>query len=263
MKYTALNILATFGIAVTRCVDVQLVRRLIERLHPVVTDKKLIRIGGEGDGGYLVPDDLGDIAAAFSPGVGRAATFEAALLTRGIPCYLTDASIAAPPIADTLVHFERKFLGVVNDDATVTLDAWVKTCAPPNGDLILQMDIDGAEWLVFLNVSDEVLKRFRIIVVELHSLERLFDKTGYELMSAALVRLLRHFHVVHNHPNNVARPLKAKGITIPRLLEVTFLRQDRAHIIGYANRFPHPLDRKNVPDRSDLFLPADWYCTGT
>jgi hypothetical protein len=261
MKKTAVDILATLGISVTRCVDVQLVRLLIKRLHPVTTDKKLIRIGGEGDGGYLVPDDLAGLVACFSPGVGAVASFEAALLARGIPCYLADASVAGPPIPDMLVHFDKKFLGVVNDDTTTTLDEWVKACAP-NGDLILQMDIEGAEWPVFLNVSDEVLKRFRIIVVELHSLERLIDKMGFELMFAALDRLLRQFHVVHNHPNNVARPLRARGLTIPRLLEVTFLRQDRAHITGFAKRFPHPLDRKNAPDRSDLFLPADWYRTG-
>src|SRR5262249_38221987 len=102
MKKTAVDILATLGISVSRWVDVQLVRRLIERLHPVTTDKKLIRIGGGGDGGYLVPDDLGGVVACFSPGVGAVASFEAALLSRGIPCYLVDASVTRPPIPDTL-----------------------------------------------------------------------------------------------------------------------------------------------------------------
>jgi len=259
MKRAVVRILATFGISVSRCVDIQFVRRLIERLHPVTTDKELIRIGGEGDGGYLVPDDLDGVVACFSPGVGAVASFEAALVARGTPCYLADAFVAGPPIPDTLIHFDKKFLGVVNDDTTITLDAWVKTCAPPDGDLILQMDIEGAEWHVFLNVSDAVLKRFRIIVVELHSLNRLIDKIGFNLMFAVLDRLLRQFHVVHNHPNNVTRPLNARGLTIPRCLEVTFLRRDRAQPKGYAKRFPHPLDRKNVPDRPDLVLPAEWY----
>jgi hypothetical protein len=116
------------------------VRRLIKRLHPATTDKKLIRIGEEGDGGYLVPDDLADVVACFSPGVGAVASFKAAIMTRGIPCYLADASVAGPPIPDLLVHFDKEFLGVVNDDATTTLDTWVKTRAPPTGDLILQMD---------------------------------------------------------------------------------------------------------------------------
>ena len=135
MKEAVVGILATFGISVSRCVDIQFVRRLVERLHPITTDKELIRIGGEGDGGYLVPDDLGGIVACFSPGVGAVASFEATLVARGIPCYLADACVAGPPILDTLIHFDKKFLGVVNDDRSMTLDAWVKNCAPPAGDL--------------------------------------------------------------------------------------------------------------------------------
>jgi hypothetical protein len=76
LKKIAVDILATLGISVSRCVDVQLVRCLIKRLHPVTTDKKLVRIGGEGDGGYLVPDDLDGVMACFSPGVGATASFE-------------------------------------------------------------------------------------------------------------------------------------------------------------------------------------------
>jgi hypothetical protein len=252
------SILAMFGISVNRCVDIRFVRRLIERMHPVTTDKELVRIGGEGDGGYLVPDDLDGLVACFSPGVGAVASFEAALAVRGIPCYLADAFVTGPPISDALIHFSKKLLGVVNDDSTITLDAWVKTCAPPDGDLILQMDIEGTEWHVFLNVSDEVLKRFRIIIVELHSLNKLVDKVGFNLMFAVLDRLLRQFHVVHSHPNNVAPALNVRGLTIPRLLEVTFLRRDRAQLKGYAKKFPHPLDRKNVPERPDVVLPAGW-----
>lgn len=35
---------------------------LIARLHPVPCGHKLIRVGSAHDGGYLIPDDLGEIA---------------------------------------------------------------------------------------------------------------------------------------------------------------------------------------------------------
>lgn len=259
MKELVIKIVAALGISVSRSVDIERVRRLIQRLRPVLTDKELIRVGGEGDGGYVIPDDLDGVVACFSPGVGPIAAFELALAGRGVACYLADASVTGPPIIAPLVHFDKKFVGVVDDNSTLTLDAWVNACAPPNGDLILQMDIEGAEWIVLLNVSEAVLKRFRIIVVELHWLDRLMDKVGFELMSAALDRLLREFYVVHNHPNNVARPFNSRGITIPRYLEMTFFRRDRARITGYASQFPHPLDRKNVQERPDVVLPAEWH----
>jgi hypothetical protein len=259
MKGPIIRVLAFLGISLGRCADVQLVRRLISRLRPVTTDKGLIRLGGDGDGGYVIPDDLDGVVACFSPGVGAVATFEAALVARGVHCYLADASVSGPPITDAMVHFDKKFLGVIDDDTTITLDTWVKLRAPADGDLILQMDIEAAEWVVLLNVSEAVLKRFRIIVVELHSLERLIDRMGFELMFATLERLLQQFYVIHSHPNNVARPFKALGVTIPRLLEMTFLRRDRAQVTGCADQFPNALDRKNVPERADFVLPAEWH----
>jgi hypothetical protein len=45
-----------------------------------VTDVPLIRLGADGDGGYLVPDDLEDVAACFSPGVDDRASFESAMI---------------------------------------------------------------------------------------------------------------------------------------------------------------------------------------
>jgi hypothetical protein len=259
VKKKVLELFANRGVSLSRCTDVQTLRRLIERMHPRTTSFDLIRVGGEGDGGYLVPDDFQGIVGCFSPGVDVVASFEAAVVARGIPCFLADASVSGPPIADPLIHFDKKFLGVVDDDLTTTMDTWVKAYAPPTGDLILQMDIEGAEWPVLLNVSDEVLSRFRIIVLELHFLGRLLDQVGFDFMFASLDRLLRRYHVVHLHPNNIVSPVTASGLTIPRLLEVTLLRNDRARPTGYAKRFPHPLDRQNLTDRSDYVLPACWF----
>ncbi len=57
----------------------------------------LIRVGGDADGGYLIPDDLAGIEACFSPGVDTVATFERDMVARGIPCHLIDASVDGRP----------------------------------------------------------------------------------------------------------------------------------------------------------------------
>ena len=259
MKQYILRILALSGVSIGRCVNKDRLRHFVDRLHPVTTGKALIRMGGDGDGGYLVPDDLDGVAACFSPGVGTVASFEKDLVARGIPCHLADGSIAEPPFSHPLVHFTKKYVGVVEDAATITLDAWVRACAPPQGDLLLQMDIEGAEWPVLLNASDAVLRRFRIIIVELHALEKLIDRFGFQIMFAAFDRLLRQFYVVHIHPNNAMPPIDVGGLSIPRLLEFTFIRRDRVTPTGYAMQFPHPLDRTSVLGKPDLALPAGWY----
>ena len=121
------------------------------------------------------------------------------------------------------------------------------------------MDIEGAEWAVLLNVSRNTLIRFRIIVIELHNLERLMDKHAFELIKATFERLLQDFYVVHNHPNNYGRIVRCGSLIIPRVLEMTLIRKDRATSIEFASTFPHPLDTRNDMSRADIPLPDLWF----
>jgi hypothetical protein len=235
------------------------VKDLLWHLHPVTTRFDLTRLGQPRDGGYLIPDDLNGITACFSPGVDVKSSFEADLAARSIPCYLADASVDGPAAVHPLIHFQKKFLGVLEDETTITLDKWVNENAPGDGDLLLQMDIEGAEWPAMLNVSDAVLKRFRIIVLELHGMERLLDPFAFDVIAATMNRLLTNFHVVHSHPNNHIPPHQGAGLTLPRDMEISFLRRDRAPATRYATAFPHPLDAACSPDRPDYPLPQDWY----
>jgi hypothetical protein len=246
------------GYNLRRRVATDRVAALLARLQPVETRFALVRLGGDGDGGYLVPDDLGELDACFSPGVDRTASFEADIVERGIRCFLADASVDGPPVTHPLIEFDKKFLGVVNDSETTTLDAWVedKLGGTASNDLLLQMDIEGHEWAVLLNASDAVLQRFRIIVLELHGLPHSFDDMTFNLFNACIDRLGRIFHVVHAHPNNAAKALHFDRMTIPYLLEITLLRRDRAEALRSAQTFPHPLDRPNLAGLADLLLPA-------
>ena len=259
MKYAFVTACLNMGISVAKQADKGAVQALIAQLHPLVTEHPLIRLGSDGDGGYLVPDDLKGIAACFSPGVDNRATFETSLIERGIPCYLADASVDAAPIKGDMVHFCKKFLGVINNETTITLDDWVNTNKPGHDDLILQMDIEGAEWPVLLNASRDTLRRFRIIVIELHDLERLMDKHAFVIIRATLERLLQDFYVVHNHPNNYGRTVRCRSLVIPRVMEMTFIRKDRVTSTEFARAFPHPLDAKNDIDRADVPLPPPWF----
>lgn len=235
------------------------VRALIARMRPVRTQFPLIRIGGNGDGGYLVPDDLYGLQGCFSPGVAQTATFEKEMIDRGVPCFLADASVESAPISGPLVRFDKKYLGVVDDESTMTIDRWLELYTPDgNKDLLLQMDIEGWEWPVLLNASSESLRRFRVIVIELHDLDKLLDKIGFLIMGSVLDRLLREFFVVHNHPNNDGGLVRKRDIELPRVLEITFHRKDRATPQGHPTEFPHPLDRINDPSRPDIVLPLIW-----
>ena len=52
------------------------INSVINFLVPIGSSKKLIRIGGKYDGAYIVPDDLKNIEACFSPGTSNKCYFE-------------------------------------------------------------------------------------------------------------------------------------------------------------------------------------------
>ena len=234
------------------------ISRFLASVRPVRTEHALIRIGGGADGGYLVPDDLEGVGACFSPGVAATCDFEEACARRGIRSFMADYSVDGPPSPNPLFHFEKKYLGSRNDDKFTTLDSWIGRNAPDAQDMLLQMDIEGSEYPVLLTAPRETLRRFRTIVVEFHSLERIAEQAGLQLVELAFGRLTEDFDVVHAHVNNCTSMLRYKGFDLPPLMEFTFHRKDRSSRREPATEFPHPLDRGNLPGRRDTTLPACW-----
>jgi hypothetical protein len=232
---------------------------LIRRLRPRSCAVPLIRVGGNGDGGYLIPDDLEGIEYCFSPGVSVTADFENQLAERNIRSFLADYSVEQPPILRPEFVFDRKFIGARNDEIFMTLDAWKQKYLPDyHGEMLLQMDIEGGEYEVFLNATTELLSSFRIIVVELHSLERLFDRFAFSIMQSCFDKLLSHFYVVHAHPNNCGGMLVHRDIGIPDVLELTLYNRSRGEPGAYRGDYPHALDFDNCKDRPPLILPQCW-----
>jgi hypothetical protein len=259
IKRTVRSLLWNNNIRLSRTIDKQKILDFLSLVRPVKTKHDLIRVGGDTDGGYLVPNDMENVEVCFSPGVSEVAHFEADLAKKGIKCFLADYSVQAPPISNVLFDFEKKYLGPAESDVFMTLEDWVRRKAPNKSDFILQMDIEGAEYGVIFDTSLETLKKFRILVIEFHELDSLTDKLGYELIYLTFMKILKEFEVVHIHPNNCIKPIQYGGTDIPPIMEFTFLRKDRVTHKSYARTFPHKLDKKNVANKGDFALPKCWY----
>ncbi len=223
-------------------------------LQPYKTNIPLIRAGGKHDGGYLLPNDLSDLDAIYSPGVAESSNFEAFFLAQGVRCYLADNSVVAPPIQDQNISFERKHLGLWESEREMSLEYWVRSNTPHASELLLQMDIEGSEWAVLTHTPDEILKRFRIIIVEFHNIQKVFNSEGLSMATQVLEKMLRFFEVVHVHPNNGGGYIKFRGKQIPRVIEVTFIRKDRVISRELITDFPHKLDSPNLPMLPDVPL---------
>lgn len=251
------------GLNLAKPVDAGNVRGLIRKLRPLDCGKELIRIGGHGDGGYLLPDDLAGIEYCFSPGVSTRSHFEDHLANLGIRSFMADYSVDAPSISRPEFVFDKKFLGASDRGEFFTLATWKnKYLKEYSGDLILQMDIEGFEYEVILNAPDELLKQFRILVIEFHFLDKLFDKFSFGMISSCMEKLLQNFYVVHIHPNNCSGTIGRAGVEVPRIIECTFLNKSRVSSTRPQRIFPHSLDADCVPERPSLPLPKCWYAEG-
>lgn len=232
------------------------------REHYVNVD--LIRVGGDGDGSYLLPDDFEGIEACFSPGVDDKAHFEDWLATQhGIKSFMADASVDALPFENPLFKFDKKYLGALTRDDFTTLTDWVeaKVGQGHDKDMLLQMDIERFEFDVLIETSTELLKKFRYIVIEFHDMHQLFETHSLRLLRSVFDKLYQHFSIAHAHPNNYRKIYSSGGHSIPRLFEVTFIRNDRVPLVknNEGVSLPHPLDIHNVPDMEQIHMPPEWW----
>jgi hypothetical protein len=76
IKKLVRDFLLNKNIRISQATDLHEIKRVISLLWPITTQHELIRLGGNGDGGYLVPDDLDGLDYCFSPGVSITANFE-------------------------------------------------------------------------------------------------------------------------------------------------------------------------------------------
>ena len=174
---------------------------------------------------------------------------------------MADKSVEAPnlSIPKTQYSFIKKHIGVSDNEEYISMDSWVNQgLENKSSELLLQMDIEGSEYYVILNMSHSLMNRFRIMVIEFHFLEMLWNVEKFDLLSTVFDKILETHICVHIHPNNHSAHMVKEGIEIPPFAEFTFIRKDRASIMGYQNVFPNSLDFDNT-DRQSMALPKNWY----
>jgi hypothetical protein len=259
LKSVAQDVLGSQNQFSTQRTPPEAVEKLLRSLRPRVSQTPLVRFGPRADGGYLIPDDVAGVVACFSPGVSDVSGFELDCAQRGMDVFMADKSVARPAAEHDRFHFVPKFIGATSNDDYVTLDDWVsESMGSRDGDLILQIDIEGAEYESLLAAPDALMRRFRLVVGEFHQLDQLWNAPFFMLVSRVFEKLLQTHVPVHAHPNNWEGHIDKWGLQIPRVLEMTFVRSDRPVSGEYVKDFPHVLDVENNPDAAPIPLPASW-----
>lgn len=253
------NFFLNHGYLLSRSIKEARVRNLLVKLRPQKTGYELLRVGGDFDGGYLLPDDIAGISAVFSPGVGAESSFESFFANAGAKIFMADPTVDQPVISHPLFYFEKKFISGTDTSESYSLNGWIKKYAAESDDLILQMDIEGAEYSAFLSCTNETLEKFRVIVCEFHNFEMVFSQFGFDIINEIIERLTQKFIVAHIHPNNTQPVYEVGNLVVPTVFEVTLLRRDRVNgDFGSVDKIHHPLDSPCNPYLPDKTLPKNW-----
>jgi hypothetical protein len=230
-------------------------------IQPYSNGHKLVRVGGKGDGGYLLPDDFDEIKYCFSPGAGAIWTFEEMLGSKfGIESLVCDGTIDRYPSFKSLKSFIPMNVGITESENVISFETWVGAVGADPGDLLLQMDIEGGEYPILSSIEADFLKKFRIVVLELHDLHLLALRSSFSFQYSQLMsKLLKNFDVVHLHPNNCGGSYVAHGILLPKVAEITLHRKDRSQELVKVT-IPHQLDSPNNADIGEFpdFSFVEW-----
>ena len=233
------------------------VTSLLTRLRPQDNGHRLIRVGGIGDGGYLIPDDLAEISECFSPGSNKISRFESDIANRwNIKSYICDSRDEKPLELTSFQDFTEAWVGPASDgEKYLSIAQWVDEKSESTEDLILQMDIEGAEFLTLIAVPRQILNRFRIMIIELHFLEALKNRWAFNQVYLPFFnKILRDFDVVHLHPNNCLGTWTYSDIEFPSIIELTLHRKDRKLYLHPKTTSRNELDKPCVESMPELSL---------
>ena len=241
----------------------------LKLLSPRKTDKTPIRIGNEIDGGYILLKELiKDNGVTYSFGVGHTNLFEQEMTKKyNHTNYMYDHTLI-PKFVKRIPktkNFVFKPIGVgsKNTEDLRTIPTMIEDNGHQNEkDMILQCDIEGAEWDIFKGISQDTLKQFAQIIIEFHSLDKCikdldFFKRGkmehwrYAPMKETLNILRQNFTPYHVHGNNHRGTFIFEGVTVPEVLEVSYVRNDLVNFKDEQQSFPTELDRPNMKGAPD------------
>jgi hypothetical protein len=219
---------------------------------------RLVRVGGDRDGGYvMLADEITTATAAISIGVGRDVSWDASIAALGLPVAMFDPTVRRPPTKVPGAVFHRVGVaGIASPDGLYRpLRDLVRLSGFDAGaQLLLKMDVEGAEWPALSALDPGELSGYRQIVTELHDFSRLADPDAGGPVLAALRALNRTHLPIHVHANNYSRLVRFDRYWFPDTVEVSFVRRDLAGGAQPAARVASPFDVPSDPRVAEISL---------
>lgn len=232
------------------------VRRALSLLQPYDVTCGKARVGGRNDGGYVMAHGFQNCPVAYSIGVGPQVEWDLEMASYGATVHQYDHTVESAPSTHPSFHFNKLGIGPdMENPELITLEEMLRR----NGDrdrsgMILQMDVEGAEWDVLASLGSDLLGIFDQINIEFHWLSKLAEPAFRGKAEAIWSKLLQTHRPIHVHGNNCGNFNLVKGVPLPDIIEVSYCHRSRFDFAPCSSVFPTELDFPNGPDKPDYFL---------
>ncbi|MBI1980485.1 MAG: FkbM family methyltransferase [Methylocystis sp.] len=242
-------------------------------LRPYDIDIPKFRCGASNDGGYILANATLPSQPVLSFGVGANCDLEYEFAERGHKVVMFDPTVEGPPKQHENFTFHKIGLGRKDDpEAGYVSLATALDMAGLRGrdDIILKMDIEGAEYDAFDGADHGILAHFQQIALEMHWLNKLVDPAFRRQFVDVLNKVNALFALFHVHANNCAPLLVigeaeflnqhhiVGGAIVADALELSYIRSSKVAARSSRTVYPTVLDRPNyclAPDHLLTFFP--------
>jgi len=198
---------------------------LISILAPNKFKGDLKRFGDKGDGSYVLPKNIVTPKThLISGGIADNNEFEIELAKKGVTGIQVDNSITRAPKEHKNLIFKFATLGDKDGTNEISLGNLISN-APTNKNLIVKLDIEGAEIAALQNLSKKSLKRIDCLVLELHNLSSLVQ--NYRVLKSLIKLKNSGLSSIYLQANNGILDYIISGVLIPDNVEVTFVRKEK------------------------------------
>ena len=226
---------------------------------------KLIRIGPNCDGGYIIADSAVNYDLNYdlnynlnydlnydlfiSCGIANDIRFEEAFLDKykNIKCIAFDGTIEHFPQCKCKIEWVNKNIGYITTSNTTNLKEYIKDY----NNIFLKMDIEGSEFNWIDAMTKEELNKFSQIVMEIH--------WPFDIYRCNMLKKLANTHyAIHIHGNNYSSSINISNLKLPEVMEITYINKKL-----FANAITNPitksypildLDYPNNTNINDLYF---------
>ena len=180
---------------------------------------KLIRVGLEKDGGYVIANGF-EYDLFISCGIYDDIYFEEDFLnSHKVKCYAFNGNITSLPPYKNNIEFIQKNISYKNTDKTTNLKEYIQHGCK----IFLKMDIGGYEFNWIDSMSYVELERFSQIIIKFHM--------PFDIYRLYILKKLNKTHyIIHIHGNESVCNIHNEKenlmpINIPQIFEVTYINK--------------------------------------